>query len=80
MHCAHAAQALNQIVDIKRNPTYVVMDLGCTRSMGSREVNLLVQGMTKLVEPLILVILGAIVGGILSAMYLPMFMAAGGVD
>jgi len=44
------------------------------------EVNVLIQGMTKLVEPLILVVLGIIVGGILIAMYLPIFMQAGGVD
>ena len=25
------------MVDLKQNPTYVIMDLGCTRSMGSRK-------------------------------------------
>lgn len=42
------------------------------------EVNELVDGMTKLIEPLIIVVLGGIVAAILVAMYLPMFMAAGG--
>ncbi|MCK5884548.1 MAG: type II secretion system F family protein [Bacteriovoracaceae bacterium] len=41
------------------------------------EVETLITGMTKLVEPLILVVLGGIVGVILIAMYLPMFMSAG---
>ncbi len=42
------------------------------------EVNTLIGAMTKMIEPLILVVLGGIVGAILIAMYLPMFMSAGG--
>ena len=42
------------------------------------EVNYLVQGMTKMVEPIILVVLGGIIAVILVAMYLPVFMSAGG--
>jgi type IV pilus assembly protein PilC len=41
------------------------------------EVNELVGNMTKLIEPLIIVVLGGIVALILVAMYLPMFSAAG---
>jgi len=41
------------------------------------EVNTLVEGMTKMIEPIIIVVLGGIVAGVLVAMYLPMFMAAG---
>lgn len=41
------------------------------------EVNELVTAMTKMIEPIVLVFLGGIVGGILIAMYLPMFSAAG---
>lgn len=44
------------------------------------EVNDLVNGMTKMLEPLIMVVLGGAVGTILIAMYLPMFMSAGGSD
>ena len=44
------------------------------------EVNELIDGMTKLMEPLIIVVLGGIIATILVAMYLPMFMAAGGAD
>ena len=40
------------------------------------EVNVLVDNMTKLIEPLIIVVLGGIVAVILLAMYLPMFSAA----
>tara|TARA_R110002072_G_scaffold288917_1_gene455545 strand:+ start:232506 stop:233723 length:1218 start_codon:yes stop_codon:yes gene_type:complete len=42
------------------------------------EVNELIENMTKMIEPLIIVVLGGIVAAILVAMYLPMFMAAGG--
>ncbi|WP_372651918.1 type II secretion system F family protein [Halobacteriovorax sp.] len=44
------------------------------------EVNDLVSGMTKMIEPIIIVVLGGIIACILVAMYLPMFMSAGGAD
>ncbi len=37
-----------------------------------------IDGMTKLIEPLILVGLGGVIGTVLIAMYLPIFMSAGG--
>lgn len=42
------------------------------------EVEELVANMTKLIEPIILVVLGGIIGFVLIAMYLPIFMSAGG--
>ncbi len=42
------------------------------------EVEQLVAGMSKLIEPLVLVFLGTAVGGIMIAMYLPIFKLAGG--
>jgi type IV pilus assembly protein PilC len=42
------------------------------------EVNVLISNMTKMIEPLIIVVLGSIVATILVAMYLPIFMAGGG--
>jgi type IV pilus assembly protein PilC len=44
------------------------------------EVESMVNGLTKLIEPLILVFLGGSVGGLLIAMYLPIFKMAGGVS
>lgn len=44
------------------------------------EVNELVANLTKLIEPMILVVLGGIIGFVLIAMYLPIFMSAGGVE
>lgn len=45
-----------------------------------RELNALIGTMTKLIEPLILVGLGGFVGFILIAMYMPIFVSAGGVN
>ena len=42
------------------------------------EVNELVENMTKMIEPVVIVVLGGIIATILVAMYLPMFMSAGG--
>jgi type IV pilus assembly protein PilC len=44
------------------------------------EVEELVGNLTKLIEPIILVVLGGIIGFVLVAMYLPIFMSAGGAD
>jgi type IV pilus assembly protein PilC len=41
------------------------------------EVNALVENMTKMIEPIIIVVLGGMVATILVAMYLPIFMSAG---
>lgn len=38
-----------------------------------REVEAMVEGLTSLIEPLLIVVLGATVGGMLVALYLPMF-------
>lgn len=45
-----------------------------------REVEVTIQRVTKLIEPLILVVLGGIVALILVAMYMPIFMSAGGAS
>ncbi len=42
------------------------------------EVESAVQGMMKLIEPIMLVVLGGLVGGLMIAMYLPIFQMAGG--
>lgn len=44
------------------------------------EVEELIGNLTKLIEPIILVVLGGIIGFVLIAMYLPIFMSAGGSD
>jgi type IV pilus assembly protein PilC len=44
------------------------------------EVSDVVSNLTKLIEPLILVVLGGMIAAVLIAMYLPIFMAAGGAE
>jgi type IV pilus assembly protein PilC len=44
------------------------------------EVGEVVSNLTKLIEPLILVVLGGMIAVVLIAMYLPIFMAAGGAE
>jgi type IV pilus assembly protein PilC len=44
------------------------------------EVETLVAGLTKLIEPFVLVFLGGTVGGLMIAMYLPIFKLAGGAE
>ena len=43
------------------------------------EVDVAVGAMTKLIEPLMMVFLGGIVGGLIIAMYLPIFEMAGNI-
>ena len=42
-------------------------------SFYDREVKAMVEGLTSLIEPLLVVVLGATVGGMLLALYLPIF-------
>jgi type IV pilus assembly protein PilC len=44
------------------------------------EVDAIVGGMSKLIEPIVLVVLGGMVGGMMIAMYLPIFKLAGGAE
>ena len=43
------------------------------------EVEVAVEGLTKLLEPLMMVFIGGIVGTIMVAMYLPIFSVAGNI-
>jgi len=42
-------------------------------SFYDQEVESLVDGLTSLIEPLLIVIMGALVGGMVICLYLPMF-------
>jgi type IV pilus assembly protein PilC len=44
------------------------------------EVEEVIDNLTKLIEPFILVVLGGIIAFVLIAMYLPIFMSAGGTE
>ena len=47
--------------------------LGKIASIYEEEVNMAVDGLTSLLEPLIMAILGVLIGGLVIAMYLPIF-------
>lgn len=49
------------------------MMLGKVATIYEEEVDTAVDGLTTLLEPLIMVILGIVVGGLVVAMYLPIF-------
>ena len=58
-------------------------DEGCNVSICARneeEVDAAVNGLTALLEPLIMVFLAVVVGGFLIAMYLPIFTIAGNIQ
>ena len=44
------------------------------------EVETAVQAMTSLIEPLVIVFMGIVIGGLLIAMYLPMFDLIGAIN
>jgi type IV pilus assembly protein PilC len=44
------------------------------------EVDAAVAALTSVIEPIIIVIMGAVIGGILIAMYMPMFEIIGQID
>ena len=43
------------------------------------EVDVAVASMTRMLEPLIMVFLGAVIGGLVIAMYMPIFEMAGNI-
>ncbi len=69
---------VTQMVRVGEQTGQVDQMLDKTSEVFEDEVNALIETMTKMVEPLIIVVLGGIIATILVAMYLPMFMSAGG--
>ncbi len=69
-----------QMVQVGEQTGNIDTMLGKVADVYEDDVRNYINGMTKLIEPLILVVLGGIIAGILVAMYLPMFMAGGGPE
>ncbi|PWB38537.1 MAG: hypothetical protein C3F02_03370 [Parcubacteria group bacterium] len=67
---------LSQMINIGERTGRVDTVLEKLSEFYSREIENLVQGMTSLIEPLILVIMGVGVGGMVAAIMLPMFKLA----
>jgi type IV pilus assembly protein PilC len=66
-----------QMISVGENTGSIDKMLERVADFYEEEVSNTIQGMMKLIEPLMLVVLGAIVGGLLIAMYLPIFQMAG---
>ena len=64
---------VNQMVSIGEETGNLEEMLDKVANIYEEEVNLAVDGLTTLLEPLIMVILGVVVGGLVIAMYLPIF-------
>jgi type IV pilus assembly protein PilC len=66
-----------QMISVGESTGNIDNMLGKVADFYEEEVQVMVNGMTKLIEPIVLVFLGGTVGGILIAMYLPIFQIAG---
>ncbi len=71
-------ELVTQMIRVGEQTGQVDQMLSRVAEVFEEEVDTLVAGMTKMIEPIIIVVLGGIIATILVAMYLPMFMSAGG--
>lgn len=69
-------ELVTQMIKVGEQTGQIDTMLGKVAAVFEEEVDNLIETMTKMIEPLIIVVLGGIVATILVAMYLPMFMAA----
>jgi type IV pilus assembly protein PilC len=70
-------ELVTQMIRVGEQTGQIDQMLTRVASVFEDEVNSLIEGMTKMIEPIIIVVLGGIIATILVAMYLPMFMSAG---
>lgn len=70
-------ELVNQMIKVGEQTGQIDQMLERVSGVFEDEVDTLIDNMTKMIEPLIIVVLGGIVATILVAMYLPMFMQAG---
>jgi type IV pilus assembly protein PilC len=70
-------ELVTQMIRVGEQTGQIDQMLARVAEVFEEEVDALVMGMTKMIEPLIIVVLGGIIATILVAMYLPMFMSAG---
>ncbi len=68
----------SQMISIGESTGNLDKMLGRVADFYEEEVEIKVKGLSKLIEPVILIVLGGIVGGLLISMYLPIFKMAGG--
>ena len=74
---AYFPELITQMIRVGEQTGQIDEMLSKVAEVFEEDVDNLVIGMTKMIEPLIIVVLGGIIATILVAMYLPMFMSAG---
>lgn len=74
---AYFPELVTQMIRVGEQTGQIDQMLARVAEVFEDEVDTLVSGMTKMIEPIIIVVLGGIIATILVAMYLPMFMSAG---
>jgi type IV pilus assembly protein PilC len=70
-------EIVNQMVRVGEQTGQIDSMLVKVAQVFQDELDVLIGNMTKMIEPIIIVVLGGAVGVMLVAMYLPMFMSAG---
>lgn len=70
-------ELVTQMIRVGEQTGQIDQMLARVSEVFEEEVDNLITGMTKMIEPLIIVVLGGMIAAILVAMYLPMFMAGG---
>lgn len=71
---------VTQMISVGENTGNLDQMLNKVADFYEEEVEASVSGLTSILEPVIIVIMGIIVGGILVAMYLPMFEIIGKIE
>ena len=71
-------EMVTQMVKIGEQTGEMESMLKKTSDIFEEDVSDAVGNMTKLIEPIVIVVLGGMIAGLMLAMYLPIFMAAGG--
>lgn len=74
---AYFPEIVNQMVKVGEQTGQIDSMLVRVAQVFQDELDELIGNMTKMIEPVIIVVLGGVVGVMLVAMYLPMFMSAG---
>ena len=80
MNIEYFPELVTQMIRVGEQTGQIDQMLARVAEVFEDEVDNLVTSSTKMIEPIIIVVLGGIIATILVAMYLPMFMSAGGAE
>jgi type IV pilus assembly protein PilC len=69
-----------QMIEVGENAGALDAMLNNIADFYDQEVDTAVAALTKLMEPMLMVFLGTVIGGMVVAMYLPIFKIAGAIE